>query len=962
MATTDSIDTVASRDTAAMDRAARRLQAWAGPRPEAALLARYAALAVRVDAPLLRRLRLQLLPRAEPGIEADVWFAGLHESLGRSGFVFDARVQQLLRAQLAAPVPAGARSPLEQAWQITAGLHADWPEALRTEEALTYHALRDGPDAAAQVDALLAPALKAMAGGGETRALEVARWAQRAVPRLPDAARRHPAALALWLASLLRLGLSADQLPDTGAGGLPPALRWLLPAGQLAAQQRLAITAFDDALQLQPLADGAPPAASEITLPSTTPLLLALQADWSAGRAPSRSQVTLAVDATASETRVGMTAGWTSLTLSSLTGQRWQLQRQAGEAVVDEPPLPWQRMRVVVLGDAGPAGMGFFVSPTEVVTVVDVLPPALVQALRTGTDPAPPAGRVRLHAWDADGDRQELSARLVALDLRSALALLVLQRPFPGVLVFNLGAPMPAAGSAAWTVPGLQADRGHWPGTVLEVDGPPQMPPGRAAPAATARHIGVQLPQAHAALVGIAGAPVFVRQSLVGIADLASVAGGHDAGSMLWVVPAPAIDRFLGWARRPVEDGPQLLLHHAVDDPYGKGAELDERAVQRIAQAADRARLRLVIGSSAGAAQSASSSPQGGVFTPGLAGAVRLVTPVTREGATRDARLDLLALAALRWARPDFGVLHLGFRQPHDRSQLPAPLAGAALQDIDKTEPEALARQLLDLTEPPDTLPPGPLRMASGALLEQQLGPLARPFQRSRGDLGRALAPARDQNLAGVADFVVGRWNISSRLDAVPVVELLAQLALPMPEFDPLEDLRVPGRSPRVLNALPAQLGRLLIARAHAGRVPPPCVVVRDQAWQGQRSADSIHAHVVAALAAALGCADGEARLLLERLGLVLAPWVLVTTRPLPDADTLQALRQRLPAARFLFLAGMQPDLPEAARAIGAHLLPPLPEGADMQWLAGYKRLMEWARPRKRPTRPARAATPPLKK
>ncbi len=976
MATTDSIDTVASRDTAAMDRAARRLQAWAGPRPEAALLARYAALAVRVDAPLLRRLRLQLLPRAEPGIEADVWFAGLHESLGRSGFVFDARVQQLLRAQLAAPVPAGARSPLEQAWQITAGLHADWPEALRTEEALTYQALRGAPDGAAQIEALLAPALKAMAGGGEARALEVARWAQRAVPRLPDAARRHPAALALWLASLLRLGLSADQLPDTGAVGLPATLRWLLPAGQLAARQRVVLTPLDDALRLQALANDAADATQQILLPRTRPLLLALQVNDAGGAL--LLQRTLALDAAAADTRLALPPGWQTLELHSLAGERWRLQRQAGAAQVDGDPLPWQQARVQVLGPSGPSGMGTFVSPTEVLTVVDVLPPALVQALRTAGGSAkqtPGAGfdapllgpsgeplTVRLHAWEADGDRQELQARLFALDLRSALALLVLQRPFAGALVASRAQDAPVAGAAAWLGAGLQAQTGRWAGTVQAVPDRARLPAGRAAPDALAQHIGLRLPQTLRDLAGIAGAPVFADRLLVGVADLASATASNDPGSTLWAVPAPAITRFLAWARREEREAPRLLLHHSVDDPYGKGAEIDELAVQRIEQAAWRARLRLVHGQTSAdhpAKTADHGMPQGGVFDAGLAGAVRLVTPVTRDDATPEARLRLLGLAARRWAWPDFGLLPLGFRQQQDRSPLPPTLAGMKLQDIEKTDPEALARQLLELAEPPVALPAGPLRSATWSLLQNQLTALARPFLRVHHDMDRVLAAAGNQDLRAVADVVVGRWNSSSRIDAVPLVEVLAQLALPVDD-ELLVHMRSAPRGALVLNAMPAQLARLLLARAFAGHAPPPCVLVRDQAWQGARSVDSMHGQVAHALARALDCAPDEATQLLDWLGrLDLAPWVLVATRPLPDKATLLALEARLPSARLLFLAGSQPDLPAAANAIDIQALPLLPEGADMQWLAGYKRLMEWARPRKRP---ARAARKPMKK
>jgi hypothetical protein len=928
----------------AADRAAQRLDAWARQHPQAAALARLASLAVRVDASLLRRLRLQLLPRAEPGIEADLWFAGLHAAQGGGSLVFDAAVQQLLRTQLCqASAAPGQPRPLQAAWDITRGLHAAWPEALRTEETITFLALQGGDGAAAAIAQALQPALAAMATGGDARALEIARWAQRAMPRLPDAARQHPAALALWLGALVRLGATSGPLPAPGADGLPPDLRWLLPAGTGTTPLRVACQPLADGLRLQPLADGAADAAQQITLPAAGAQLLAVVSQDAAGQAQHQT-VLLQGDTT-----VPLPADWQQVTLHNLAGQRWQLRRQAGGAAADGAPLAWAQMRVQVLGTGGARGQGLFVSDTEVVTLVDTLPAALFdplhRALGQGADLD---ATVHLVAQDAQGRPVPLQARLVVRDLRTPLALLALSTPVAGAVWPQLSPIPELPRSPVWigAWPGAGAER--WDGVVRWTAGSAPQPPGqpKQATLAQALHIDLTPSRALSDAATVIGAPVFTGRLLAGIVHL-DQAGPADPGtSTVMAIAAPDITRFLAWARRPDALAPQVLLHHAADPTSRTTADAD--AVQRIVAAARRAKLRLVMPAEGNGPSAGAGRPGEGVATPGLAAAVRLVTPTTSESATPEARLRLLSLAAQRWARPDFGVLHLALRLRQERTPLPPPLAGMALHEITQFDPEDLARMLLDTTEPADELlrPAGSLRQVSQGVLEQQLIRLARPFMPADKDLHDVVAAARGPGLTAVAELVSRRWNSSSRLDAVPLAEVLAALALPIADDGLLEPLRDATPGAVAWNAMPAQLARLAVQRAHAGRAARTCVVVRDQSWAGEHSALAIHGQVAAALAAGLDCTPDDAAVLLDRLDL--APWVLVTTRPLPDAETLLALQTRLPSARWFFLAGPQSDLADAARASRIHLLPPLREGQDMAWLAGYKQLMEWARPRRR--------------
>jgi|JI10StandDraft_1071094.scaffolds.fasta_scaffold71178_2 hypothetical protein len=950
----------------AADRAAERLDAWARQHPQAAALARLASLAVRVDASLLRRLRLQLLPRAEPGIEADLWFAGLHAAQGGGSLVFDAAVLQLLRTQLCqASAAPGQPRPLQAAWDITRGLHAAWPEALRIEEEITFLALQGGAGAPAAMGQALQPALAAMASGGDARALEVARWAQRAMPRLPDAARQHPAVLALWLGALVRLGATSGPLPATGPAGLPPDLRWLLPADTGTAPLRVACQPLADGLRLWPLADGAADAAQQITLPAALAPLLAVVSHDGPDHAQHRT-VLLQGDTT-----VPLPPGWQQATLHNLAGQRWQLQRQAGGTTNALPPLAWQQVRVQVLGPKGPVGLGCFVSPTEVVTVVDVLPRTLVDAMRgpddrrtwAGSGTALPFGQplpeqenaanqpVRLMLQVHGGVQREQMAQLAALDLYSSLALLTLQRPFAGAAVAPLQLIRPAPGAPVWTVPGLGGQTGQWAGQVQPDARLDRLPEGRLPPDTLAQPFAMKLPQPHGALAGMAGAPMFEGHQLVGLADLSRA---DPDGSTVWAVPAAAIHRFLAWARRSEAEAPRVLLHHPVDDPYGKGAEMDERAAQRLARAAWRARLHLMPGAD-GAYTLRSAREQGAdgvddpALMPSLDAAIRLVTPVTRDGADEPGRTRLLALAARRWANPGFPLLNFGFRMRSERQPLPVPLRGSLLQPIETPGPEELARQLLDAADP---VPDGGAGPDDGrAVLKEMLETAARPFLPRTSALDAVWQAAVAHDLPAAVDLVTRAWRSSSRLPAAVAADLLAQAALPLPDNSFVPTLRGAAPGAWAVNAMPLQLGRLLVARAHIGRPAPACVLVRDQVWAGEASAQAVEQHLHTTLAAALDCRPDEAALLADRLALPV--WMLVATRPLPDASTLQALRSALPNARFLFLAGPQPDFDAAANAAGITPLPAIADRADLAWMHGYKRLMDWAQPRQRASAPA---------
>jgi len=166
-----------------LEKATRRVERYRRRNPDAVRLARLASLAVRVEPHLLRRLRLELLPEVDVGTEADVWFSPLVESRGADAVVLDPQAVDVLREDL-----ANERELFERVRNVTRDAHANAPPSIRLEEEINGLALLNGGDVVALIDEALRPAIRAIGEGGE-RALEIAHWARRALPRVHPAVR-----------------------------------------------------------------------------------------------------------------------------------------------------------------------------------------------------------------------------------------------------------------------------------------------------------------------------------------------------------------------------------------------------------------------------------------------------------------------------------------------------------------------------------------------------------------------------------------------------------------------------------------------------------------------------------------------------------------------------------------------------------------------------------------------------
>jgi hypothetical protein len=305
--------------------ATERLQDLEADAPDALRLAQLVSLAVRVEPHFLRRMRLDLLPAADVGSEADLWFSPIIESRGSSSFVIDSTIALLLRRDL-------AREPetLEHAAKIIALEHRHMPALIQLEEQVHVIAARGGDDVLTRIDEAIAPALRALHEG--TRAKEVARWAMRALPRFDPVVRKSGAVVALLLHASRLLGGRRIVRERTSSQAALNQFAGAIPAAMFSERARVALEVTDTAIRFVEDPGNVP----VLELPHTTPLLV--EVSWASGDARIVNLV---------EAEVGnafqIDSGVNVLTLRALDGSEFLLQKQPAEqprrAEKQIPPL-----------------------------------------------------------------------------------------------------------------------------------------------------------------------------------------------------------------------------------------------------------------------------------------------------------------------------------------------------------------------------------------------------------------------------------------------------------------------------------------------------------------------------------------------------------------------------------------------------------------------------------------------
>ena len=206
---------------AAVEKAAQRIERNRRRDSDAVRLARLTSLAVRIQPHLLRRLRLEFLPEVDVGTEADVWLARSVESRGAEAIVLDPYAADVLREDLAAEPEL-----LRQVRNVTDEAHQNAPSTIRLEEELNGLALLNDSDVVSAINEALRPAIRAVYEGGD-RAMEIAHWFRRALPRLHRRVRRTQGAMSLMLASDSLLGSRPlTKTPDADVSA--DTLAWIL--------------------------------------------------------------------------------------------------------------------------------------------------------------------------------------------------------------------------------------------------------------------------------------------------------------------------------------------------------------------------------------------------------------------------------------------------------------------------------------------------------------------------------------------------------------------------------------------------------------------------------------------------------------------------------------------------------------------------------------------------------------
>ena len=147
--------------------------------PQVVELAQLIAPAVRIEAALVRRLRIELLPELAAEVEARLWFSPLVQAHSADGLALSVPIAVALRQELAEQWGTDRRTLLKRARKIYRDIHAYLPPPLRLEEDVAWCLIEGDPAAA---EAQLAQAVAAIVAEPDRFRF----WAAQATARLPD--------------------------------------------------------------------------------------------------------------------------------------------------------------------------------------------------------------------------------------------------------------------------------------------------------------------------------------------------------------------------------------------------------------------------------------------------------------------------------------------------------------------------------------------------------------------------------------------------------------------------------------------------------------------------------------------------------------------------------------------------------------------------------------------------------
>jgi hypothetical protein len=289
--------------------ATTRIDRLAVANPPAVALARLCSLAVRVEPPLLRALRL-LVPDADASAEADLWFSDLLSGADPTAMTLDPLVADALRPQLR---EVARHDLLEAAAARIAAEHANAHWSVRLEERIHYLDAAEPSGADDEIDDLLVAAVDALRTEPDPRG--IARWLFGAAGRLPRAVASRVACRASTAAAALHL----DQQALTELLDPAESHAWLAWIAQTLPTVDVSVSLVDGAVLIGP--DG--PDAHQVSVPQTDPLVLELR--WTDGRRAVGTRARFRLDEP-----VHVETGTRSATLVTLAGASYDLVAAAG--------------------------------------------------------------------------------------------------------------------------------------------------------------------------------------------------------------------------------------------------------------------------------------------------------------------------------------------------------------------------------------------------------------------------------------------------------------------------------------------------------------------------------------------------------------------------------------------------------------------------------------------------------
>lgn len=314
---------------------------------DAVRLARVVSIASRIEPELLRQARLKLLPAVDAGAEADLWFSPLVQASTPVALTLLPAVADLLRRELAKTPDA-----LRSAWKLLKEVHRDAPEAIRLEERVTWETLSGRAGALQRVEEELMSVVSAI---NVQKRSGLARWALRAVPRMPEEARQTKAATTLVLTAATHLkawhllekqiesnALSADFINQLQIV-LPPDLP-KVPLGVRLLQEAREGTSSERRYLIEFSAPPSTGLKDVIEVPGTAPLMI--EVSWGDADKPDVKNVSLyqgrteAVSVGTSSTVTIRTAAGDVYTLSEDTEQPVSPSRDAPDVAGDRIPSP----------------------------------------------------------------------------------------------------------------------------------------------------------------------------------------------------------------------------------------------------------------------------------------------------------------------------------------------------------------------------------------------------------------------------------------------------------------------------------------------------------------------------------------------------------------------------------------------------------------------------------------------